>query len=185
MCIQKKDIRLIKRTIVEPVFFLLKREKKRNGVRVTPYFRNFKELLGDVDNAAQLLHTVVALLDGVLVVRARRRQHVVHALHVLVRPLRVHGPAVLPDGPVHSQQAERRDALLVEDIDLVADGGDGQAGAGGQDGRLGDERVARQRVEHRLRLLLRVLAWHVRCGASHADVAACRGRREKGEGGPR
>ena len=48
-----------------------------------------------------------------------------------VRPLAIHGPSVLEDTVEHGQQTECHDRLLVEDIQLVADGPDADACAGG------------------------------------------------------
>ena len=55
-----------------------------------------------------------------------------------VRPLAVHGSSVLENAIEHGQQTECYNGLLVEDVQLVADGIDTDACAGGQDGGLAD-----------------------------------------------
>merc|ERR1712000_272467 len=50
---------------------------------------------------------------------------------------------VLADAIEDSQQRERNDGFLVENVELVADGRNGQTSTGGEDGGLGGERGAR------------------------------------------
>ena len=55
------------------------------------------------------------------------------------------------------EKTEGGNGFLVQDVELVADGGDGDTGSGGKDGSLGNQGVARKRVEDRLSLLLGIL----------------------------
>lgn len=100
-------------------------------------------------------------------------QNASNLLVLTLSPLAVHGASVFDDGTPDAQQAESDDGLLVDNIVLVAEGVDGQAGGGGQDGGLGDERVAGQGVDDGLGLLLGVLG---------GDVGRVTGGSEGGDG---
>lgn len=87
-------------------------------------------------------------MHGVGVVGPGSVQDVLVLLHLALGPLAVRWPTVLGHTRKDGQQTEGGDGLLVEDVQLVADGGDGQAGGGGEDGGLGDQGVARNSVEN-------------------------------------
>lgn len=119
-----------------------------------------KQVLGNVNDAAQVLDAVDARLDGIGVLVARRVQDALDLIMVALGPLSVHGASVGVDTPVDGQEGEEDDALLVDDVELVADGRNGQAGARGQDGRLGGDAVAREGVEDRRRGILGLFLRH-------------------------
>ena len=83
-----------------------------------------------------------------------------HLRDLALGPLRVRRPAVLADGPEDGEQAEGHHRLLVDDQELVGHAPHRHARACRQDRRLGDQRVAGQLVEQRLRARLGVLAGH-------------------------
>lgn len=62
-------------------------------------------------------------------------------------PTRVHGTSICVDSPVDCQKRQHDNAFLVDDVELVADGGYGETGAGGEDGGLGSEAVAGEGLE--------------------------------------
>lgn len=103
------------------------------------YLGNLEQALGDVDNAAHLLHAVDTGLDSLGVVGTGSVQDAGNLLVLGLGPLGVHRSSVLENGGPYTQQAERDDGLLVDDIVLVAKGVDGQTGGGGQNGGLGGE----------------------------------------------
>lgn len=137
------------------------------------YLGNLEQAPGDVDNTAHLLDVVDAGLDSLGMVGTGGVQDASNLLVLALGPLAVHGASVLEDGAPDAQQTEGDDGLLVDDIVLVAEGVDGQTGGGGQDGGLGDERVAGEGVEDGLRLLLGVVG---------GDVGGAAGGSEGGDG---
>lgn len=137
------------------------------------YLGNLEQALGDLDDTAHLLDVVDASLDSLGVVGAGGVEDASDLLVLALGPFAVHGTSVLDDGTPDTQQAEGDDCLLVDDIVLVAESVDGQTGGGGQDGGLGDERVARQAVDDGLGLLLGVLG---------GDVGRAAGGGEGGDG---
>lgn len=58
----------------------------------------------------------------------------------------------MSDGPKGAEQAKRYDGFFVDDVDFVADCGDGQTGAGGENGGFGGEGRAGERVDDGLGL---------------------------------
>ncbi|KAI7001185.1 ATP synthase subunit 4 [Hortaea werneckii] len=111
------------------------------------YLGNGEEVLGDINDAAEVLDAAHARLDGIGVVLAGGVQDVLELVGLAEGPLAVGGAGVVVDGPVDGQQGDGDDGLLVDDQQLVADGGDAQAGAGGEEGGLGHEVVAGQGVQ--------------------------------------
>lgn len=141
---------------------------------------NFKKLLGNLNDTAELLHILNAGLDGIGVVGTSRVQDILVLLRLTLGPLSVHGTAIFAEGSEDAEQTESDDGFLVEDVQLVADCGNGETGSGGQDGGLGDERAAGQGVDDRLGLLLGLLSWHVR-GESRCREVGCDGREVAGD----
>lgn len=114
-------------------------------------------------------------------------QDVLVLLDLTLRPFPVSRTTVLGDGREHTEQTEGSHGLLVQHVQLVADGGHGHPGSGGQHGRLGHQRVTGQRVHNRLGLLLGVLRRHVgvetggcQVGRDGPDVARGKGRPKPG-----
>jgi hypothetical protein len=81
------------------------------------------------------------------VVLAGRVEDTLHLLVLTLGPILVGGATVVSDGPEDGAEGQHDDGLLVDDVDLIADGGDGDTGAGGEDGGLGRQIAAGQRVE--------------------------------------
>lgn len=134
------------------------------------YLGNLEQILSDLDNVAQGLDILDTFLDGAGVVGSGLVEDILDLLDLAVGPLLVQGSAVLEDAVEDGQQAEGDDGFLVEHVKLVADGPDGGAGAGGQDGCLAGDAVAGQGVNDRLGLLLRIFGGDVG-GMAHR----CRG----------
>lgn len=107
-----------------------------------------------------------------------RVEDILLLLDLALSPLLVHGTTELGDGGEDAEQTEGDDGFLVHDVELVADGRDGETGASGEDGGLGDERVAGKRVEDGLGLLLGVLSWDAGRGSGGGDAQS----RERSEG---
>lgn len=114
-------------------------------------------------------------------------QDVLVLLNLTIGPLAVGRATVLSSGSEDAEQTESSHSLLVHDIELVADGGNGDTGGGGEEGGLGDQSVAGERVEDRLGLLLGVLGGNVggrtrrgQAGSDGSDVARGKGRPEPG-----
>jgi len=82
---------------------------------------NLKELLGDIDNPAQLLDIVNALLDGIGVVGTGSVQNVLVLLSLTIGPLLVQGTAILGDGGENAEQTESNNGFLVQHVEFVAD----------------------------------------------------------------
>src|SRR5699024_190490 len=94
---------------------------------------------------------------------------------------------VLGNGSEGTENTEGGNGFLVEDIELVTDGGNGETGSCRKDGTLGNQGVTRQRVEDRLSLLLGLLARHVgvvtggrEVGSDSSNVARGKGRPHPG-----
>ena len=77
----------------------------------------------------------------------RRVENILDLISLSIRPLLVHRPRVIVHSPVDCQQREHDNRLFVDDVELVADGCDGETRAAGEDRRLGGDAVARERVE--------------------------------------
>ncbi|KAL1604086.1 hypothetical protein SLS60_005678 [Paraconiothyrium brasiliense] len=140
-----------------------------------------EEVLGDVNDTAEILHALNALLDGLGVVGAGRVQDAGDLVNLR---LRIAGPGragVLGDSPEDGQQREGDDGLLVDNVELVADGEGAHTSGGGEDGGLGNGAVAGHgdRIEQRLSLLLGVLG-QVGLVAGRGDLG-----RDAGEGAER
>jgi len=148
------------------------------------YLGNLEEGLGDVDDAAEVLDALDALLDGLGVVGAGRVQDAGDLLDLLVGVVGPGRAGVLADGPEDGEQREGDDGLLVDDVELVANGSDGQTGAGGQDGGLGEGAVAGDGdgLHDALGLLLGVLLRGLEAGlrGERWDGAKREGRAETG-----
>lgn len=151
------------------------------------YLGNLEQLLGDLNNSAQLLDVVNALLDGVGMVGTGSVQDVLLLLNLALSPLLVCGATILGDSSEDTEQTEGGDSLFVEDVELVADRSNGETGTGGEDSGLGDEGAARKSIQDRLGLLLGVLAGDVggrtgrgEVGSDGRDVAGDNSRSEPG-----
>jgi hypothetical protein len=145
------------------------------------YLGNGEEVLGDVNDTAEVLDALDALLDSRGVVGTGRVQDAGDLVNLRLRIAGPGRPGVLGDGPEDGQQRERDDGFLVDDVELVADGEGAHTGGGGEDGGLGDGAVAGygDRIEQRLRLLLGVLG-HVGLVAGRGDLG-----RDAGKGAER
>lgn len=126
-----------------------------------PYLGNSEQLLGNLDNARHLGDVVNTLLNSVGVVGTGSVQDVLVLLDLTLGPLAVSGTTVLADCGEDRKQTESSDGLLVHDVQLVADGGDGQTGDGRQGGGLADQGVAGDGIQNRLRLLRGLLGGNV------------------------
>lgn len=147
------------------------------------YLGNSEQSLGDVDNTSQLLDVLDPVLHGLRVIGAGLVQDVLDFVLVRLGPLLVQGASVRDKGTPNAQQTEGDDGLLVDDIVLVADGVDGQTGSGGQDGGLGDERVAGQGVDDGLRLGLGRVVGDARRARRARRPVGCRTGGDLGQGG--
>ena len=139
------------------------------------YLGNLEKALGDVDNPGHLLDVLNAGLYGLGVVGTSRVQDVLDLLVLAIGPLLVHGGAELDERAPDGEQADGDDGLLVDDVVLVADGVDGETGGGREDGRLGEQAAAGERVDQALGLGLGVLL-----GGGVGGAAA---RRDEGRDG--
>ena len=126
---------------------------------LTAYLGNGEEVLGDVDDTAEVLDALDALLHSRSVISTGRVQDAGDLVHLLLRIVGPSGTGILGDGPEDGQQREGDDGLLVDDVKLVADGEGAHTGGGGEHGGLGDGAVAGHgyRIEQGLGLLLGVL----------------------------
>ena len=124
-----------------------------------PYLGDREEVLGDVDDTAEVLDALDALLDGGSVVSAGAVEDAGNLLGLLIGVVLPGGAGVLADGPEDGQQRKGDDGLLVDDVELVADGEGADTGGGGEYGGLGDGAVAGHGygIQKRLGLLLGVL----------------------------
>lgn len=120
-----------------------------------------EELLGNVNNAGELVDVVHTLLNSAGVVVTGSVQDVLVLLDLTLSPVPVGGTSILGNGREDAEKTEGGNGFLIQDVELVADGGNGETGSGGEDGRLGDQSVAGQRVEDRLGLLLGVFGGDV------------------------
>lgn len=118
------------------------------------YLGNLEKALGDVDDTTEVLNALNALLHGIGVVLAGGIEDVLDLVGLVVGPLLVSGATVDGDTGVDGKQTQHDDGLLVDDVELVADGGDRDGGAGRQDGGLAQQAAAGQGVQDALGLLL-------------------------------
>lgn len=121
-----------------------------NGIHALSHPRNSEKVLGNVNNTAETPDVVDPLLDGVGVLGPGGVQDALNLVGVAVGPLLVHGSSVVSDGPEDAEERDHDNGLLVDNVDLVADRGNGQTGTGGQDRRLGGKAAAGQRVQNGL-----------------------------------
>ena len=134
------------------------------------YLGDLEELLGDLNNIGQLLDVLDALLDGVGMVGTSGVQNVPLLLDLALSPLLVQRATVLGEGSKDAENREGDDGFLVEDVELIADSGNGKTGSSREDRGLGSHGLTGQGVEDRLGLLLRVLARDVRGRPGHGQV---------------
>ena len=118
------------------------------------YLGHLKEVLGDLDYSAKILDTLDPLLYGRGVVLPGAVEDVLDLVGLTLGPLLVSWTSVDGNTGVDGEEASQNNGLLVDDVKLVADGGNGNTGASGEDGGLGEKVAARQRVEDALGLLL-------------------------------
>ena len=151
------------------------------------YLGNSEELLGELNNAGQLLDVLHTLLDGVGVVGTGSVQDVLVLLDLTLSPLTVSRATVLGNGSEDAEKTESSNGFLVHNIELVADGSDGDTGSGREDGGLGDQGVAGKSIDDGLSLLLGVLggdagvrARRGQAGSDGSDIARGKGRAEPG-----
>jgi hypothetical protein len=116
-----------------------------------------EEILGGLNDTAEVGDAADAALDGVGVVVARGVQDVLDLGGVVVGKLLVHGADVVVDTEVDGHEREEDNGLLVDDVELVADGCDGKTSSGGKDTDLAGDGVTGQRVQDGLCDLLGLL----------------------------
>lgn len=102
---------------------------------------NFKKLLGNLNDTTELLDILNAGLDGIGVVGTSRVQNILVLLRLTLSPLSVHGATIFAESSEDTEQTECDYGFLVQHVELVADGGNGETGSGRQDRGLGDERA--------------------------------------------
>ena len=111
------------------------------------HFRDLEEVLRHINHTAQLFDVIDSVLYSFRMALPCRVQDAFHLADLSISPLAVHWPAVSSNRPKNAQSAKHDDRLFIDNIDLVADGKNGQGGARGQNGGFGDERGSRQRVD--------------------------------------
>lgn len=124
------------------------------GYLFPTHLGNLEQALGDVNDTAEVLDAVDALSDSLGVVLACGVQDVLDLVVLTLGPLLVGGTTVHGDSSVDGKKTQEDDGLLVDDVQLVADGGNGDTGSGGQDGGLAEQVATGQRVEDGLGLVL-------------------------------
>lgn len=107
-----------------------------------PHLGNLEERFCDIDYSTHLLDVFDSVLDSLGVVKTGGVQDSLNLIVLGLRPLGVHGTAELDQSTPYAEKAEGDDGFLVDDIVFAADSVDGEAGSGGENGGLGDERVA-------------------------------------------
>ena len=73
-------------------------------------------------------------------------------------------------GPEDTERRQHDNGLLVDDVDLIGDGPDGDAGAGGEDGGFRYEGVSGEGVDDRLGSFAGFFGGEVGCGAGWVEV---------------
>jgi hypothetical protein len=127
------------------------------------YLGNLKQGLGDVNDTAEILDALDALLDGRGVVGTGGVQDAGDLVRLLLRILAPCGTSILCDSPEDGQERQSDNRLLVDDVELVADGSHTETSACGEDGGLGEGAVTGDgdSIHQRLGLLLGVLLRHI------------------------
>lgn len=130
---------------------------------VVSHLGNLEQGLGDVNDTAEVLDALDALLDSGGVVLTGSVQDTRDLVDLLLRIVSPSRSGVLGNGPEDGKEREGDNGLLVDDVELVADSGDTETGSRGEDGGLGEGAVAGDgyRVEDGLGLLLGVLLGQV------------------------
>lgn len=102
-------------------------------------------------------------------------QDVLVLLDLALGPLAVSGTTVLSNSGEDGQQTESGNGLLVHDVQLVTDGGDGQTGSGRQGSGLADQGVSGDRIEDGLSLLSGLLGGDIGNRARRGQIGSdCR-----------
>lgn len=135
-----------------------------------------EEVLGGLDDTTEVRDAADAALDGVGVVVTRSVQDVLDLVGVVLSELLVHGADVVVDTEVDGHEREEDNGLLVDDVELVADGGDGKTSTGGENANLGGDAVTGEGVQDGLCGLLGLLLRDL-------GVLLARGGGREGEGG--
>jgi hypothetical protein len=128
--------------------------ERGRGLIMKAYLGNGEQALGNVNNTAEVLDAGDALLDSVGVVLASGVEDVLDLVGLVLGPLLVGRATVDGHSGVDGEQTQHDDRLLVDDVQLIADGGNGDTGTGREDGRLAQQAVAGQGVDDALGLLL-------------------------------
>jgi hypothetical protein len=131
---------------------------------VVSHLGNLEQGLGDVNDTAEVLDALDALLDSGGVFLAGSVQDTRDLIHLLLRIVSPCRSSVLGNGPEDGQEREGDNGLLVYDVELVANSGDTETGSGRENSGLSEGAVAGDgyRVEDGLSLLLGVLLGQVR-----------------------
>lgn len=108
-----------------------------------------------------MLDVLDSLLNGVGVVCSSAVEDIFLLLDLGLGPLLVHGTGHLAYTSEDAEKTECGDGLLVEDVELIADSGDGETSTGGEDGGLGHQAVAWEGVNDGLGLGFGVLGGHI------------------------
>lgn len=89
------------------------------------YLGNSEEVLGDINHSAKILYAVDTCLDGVGVVIPCSVENSLDLVLLALRPFRVHWARIGVDRPIDCQERKCNNRLLIDDIELIADGGNG------------------------------------------------------------
>lgn len=95
-----------------------------------------KKLLGGLNNSTKVLDIVDAGLDSIGVLFTSLVQNVLDLVVLPLGPRLEHRSTIMSDGPENAEKRESYDGFLVDDVNLVADRGNGETGTGGEDGGL-------------------------------------------------
>jgi hypothetical protein len=130
---------------------------------VRSYLGNLEQGLGDVNDTAEILNALDALLDGRGVVGTGGVQDAGDLVGLLLRIVAPRGTSVLCDSPEDGQERQSNNRLLVDDVELIADGSHAETSTCREHGGLGEGAVAGDGdgVHQRLGLLLGVLLRHI------------------------
>lgn len=137
------------------------------------YLGNLKELLGDLDDLAQRLDVVNSLIHGLGVVGTSSIQDVLLLLDLSISPGVVERAEVFEGAVEDAEKTECGNGLLVHDVELVTDSGDGDTGSSGEDRGLGNDRVSRKGINNGLSLGLGVLGWDIGVEPSRCEGREC------------